>query len=109
MNPDSVLITDGGAWDTGAFHRAMEVARDLFEAGRWDGNTPLRIVDPYHLHGEYAGLQPIWVFDLVLTWVNGEMVVSLPQMSEFQRKVSGRAARMWKDMEIARYAVRWGK
>ena len=34
-----------GATDTGAWHRALVVARDLHEAGRWDGRGTIVIHD----------------------------------------------------------------
>ena len=39
-----------GATDTGAWHRALEVARDLHEAGRWDGSGILVVHDAYDSH-----------------------------------------------------------
>ena len=36
-----------GATDTGAWHRALSVARDLHEAGRWDGRGTIVIHDAY--------------------------------------------------------------
>ena len=39
-----------GATDTGAWHRALSVARDLHEAGRWDGPGTIVIHDAYDTH-----------------------------------------------------------
>jgi hypothetical protein len=53
MNPinwqDQVKI-DRGATDTGAWHRALAVARDLHEAGRWNGLGTIVIHDAYDSH-----------------------------------------------------------
>ena len=39
-----------GATDTGAWHRALEVARDLHEAGRWNGTGLIVIHNAYDSH-----------------------------------------------------------
>lgn len=50
---DSSKITiASGRWDQGAWHRAIDIARDLFERGQWDGTTPLDIHDPYQTHAQ---------------------------------------------------------
>ena len=39
-----------GATDTGAWHRALEVARDLHAAGRWNGTGLIVIHNAYDSH-----------------------------------------------------------
>lgn len=39
-----------GPTHNGAWHRAIEVAKNLFKAGRWDGQSTIIIEDPYEAH-----------------------------------------------------------
>lgn len=53
-NPDwnnQVKICSGRC-DTGAWHRAMDVAVRLFKAGVWDGRGLIVIKDAYRVHGK---------------------------------------------------------
>ncbi len=43
-----------GRWDAGAFHRALEVARALYDAGRLHGLGTLYINHPYTTHTKFA-------------------------------------------------------
>ena len=55
MNKDAITIegrADAGAWD-----RAIMVARELRQAGLWDGERPLTIVDAYAVHGRLFGIE----------------------------------------------------
>ena len=55
MNKDAITIegrADAGAWD-----RAIMVARELRQAGLWDGAQPLTIVDAYAVHGRLYGIE----------------------------------------------------
>jgi len=55
VNKDAITIegrADAGAWD-----RAIMVARELRQAGLWDGAQPLTIVDAYAVHGRLFGIE----------------------------------------------------
>lgn len=51
-NPDwsNQVKTGDGRSDTGAFHRAIYIARTLFEAGDWNGRGLLVVNDAYETH-----------------------------------------------------------
>lgn len=53
-NPDwSFQVKVGrGRADTGAHHRAIDVATKLFDAGRWDGRGLLIVHDVYDVHAK---------------------------------------------------------
>ena len=55
MNTD--LLTYSGRFDAGAWCRTIDLAREMFNAGLWDGNTLLRIRDPYALHNRVKGVE----------------------------------------------------
>ena len=55
MNKDAITIE--GRWDAGAWDRAIMVARELHQAGLWDGEQPLTIVDAYAVHGRLFGIE----------------------------------------------------
>lgn len=40
----------GSGQNTGGWHRAIEVARMLYEAGKWNGQGILTVIDPYDTH-----------------------------------------------------------
>lgn len=54
QNPDwSFQVKVGrGRADTGAHHRAIDVAAKLFDAGLWDGRGLLIVHDVYETHGK---------------------------------------------------------
>lgn len=56
MNTNQIRLDESFAHDQGAFDRAIEIARELHKAGRWDGETPLRIHDAYGIHSRVFGL-----------------------------------------------------
>jgi hypothetical protein len=58
MNPDwnnqvKVALSNG---NTGDFHRAIAVARHLFDAGKWPNHTETTVVisNPHNVHYELA-------------------------------------------------------
>lgn len=64
-NPDwnSQVKIEKGPDHKGAWHRAIDVARKLFEAGRWPNhqNTTMVVIDPYETHrlAQYHGLDAL--------------------------------------------------
>jgi hypothetical protein len=56
MFDNEAISISAGRWDAGAFHRALEVARCLHEAGLWDGERALALCDPYALHDRLFGV-----------------------------------------------------
>lgn len=70
-NPDwnNQVKIGSGRWDTGAWHRAIDVAVNLFEAGAWDGKGLLVVHDAYGTHGKMPSFVEkggSFVADLVL-------------------------------------------
>lgn len=65
-NPDwSFQVKVGrGRSDTGAHHRAIDVARKLFEAGLWDGHGLLIVHEAYEMQAKMQlGLLPVQDLD----------------------------------------------
>lgn len=52
--------------DEGAWHRAVLIAKALYEAGRWDGVEEITINNPYDVHGRLMGVEPVTAHDLQL-------------------------------------------
>lgn len=65
--------------DTGAFHRAIDIARQLQAVGLWDAATPIRFMDAYMIHNAVMGVQGLPLSSLNLRLEHGEIVVSLPE------------------------------
>lgn len=64
MNPLPVFDTDSITYsdvslNQGSWHRAIVVARHLFEHGIWDGHTPITIHNPYNTHHEMGWSYPL--------------------------------------------------
>ncbi len=57
MFKNEAITICAGRWDSGAFHRALEVARGLHEASLWDGESQLALCDPYALHDRLFGVR----------------------------------------------------
>jgi len=55
-----------GSWDRGAWHRAIEIARRLYDAGRWDGRGTLTIHNTYRLHQRLFGIERLSATALVV-------------------------------------------
>ncbi len=54
----STNITIGsGPWDTGAWHRAVMVAKTMYQEGLWDGEAVLTLHDPYMLYQRLYGIE----------------------------------------------------
>ena len=62
MNTDRLSYT--GRIDAGAWCRAIDIARELFRAGLWDGQAGLTIHAPYILHGRIMGIDRLPVTEL---------------------------------------------
>jgi hypothetical protein len=66
-----------GPTDEGAWHRCIDIAHRLREAGLWDGQQRLIIHDPYTLHNRLAGVEHLPVTNLV-SGEHYDIVVSRP-------------------------------
>jgi len=63
---DQNAITIGtGAWDRGAWHRVIDLARRMVSAGIWDGHAPLVLNEVYDLHTRVFGITRTPITDLV--------------------------------------------
>lgn len=55
MNTERLSYT--GRIDAGAWCRALDLAREMFAAGMWNGADLLVIHNPYELHGRVKGVE----------------------------------------------------
>jgi DNA polymerase III sliding clamp (beta) subunit (PCNA family) len=75
---DLIRLNTETPHDTGAFHRAIDLSRQLKAAGLWDGQTPIRFVDAYAIHTAVMGIQGLPLQSLKISLEHGEMLVNLP-------------------------------
>jgi hypothetical protein len=50
ITAQSIFLTTDGRGDTGAFHRALVICRDLRRLGYWDGSAPIGVADAYAIY-----------------------------------------------------------
>lgn len=65
MTIDSAAVKiASGAWNWGASHRALDLAREMHKVGMWDGQSIISFHDPQHLHNQVFGVQRRPISDL---------------------------------------------
>jgi len=65
FNSAAVKIVSG-AWNLGASHRAIDLARELAKANLWDGQAEISFHDPQTLHNRVFGVERLPIESLML-------------------------------------------
>ena len=77
FNPELVRCVEPGRTDAGAWHRAVDVARELLARGIWSGEKTLCIRDAYNVHNALLGIHRDEAPSFETVHIGGEMYIRL--------------------------------